>query len=169
MEALIKSLAAQLETDFNGKTVGAGGDFGALLTRGPFPVYTYFHQWEDVHYPSINVQIVSESFTGQPLECCGGGVMDLLVDFRISVDSKKHGWSIASALHEAFREWLCEVSGTTDLIDSELDLDTTPMAYTYVATIEIPTTYHIYEGEVFSMHVMTRIHYVRQEKGEFAP
>ena len=160
MQALVETLATQLSADFNGKTVGAGGDFGDTLTRGPFTVYTYFHQWEDIQYPSINVQIVSEVFQGQPLECCGGGVMALTVDFRITVDSKKHGYSIAASLQEALREWLCSVSGDDSL---------TAPTYTYIPTIEVPTSYHIYEGEVFSIHVVARIHYLRVEKGELAP
>jgi hypothetical protein len=160
MQALIEQLASQLQTDFNGKSVGAGGDYGATLTRGPYDIYTYFHQWEDIKYPSISVQIVSEVFQGEMLECCGGGVMALTVDFRISVSSKEHGWSICKSLEEALREWLCYVSGDDTL---------TAASYSYIPTIEIPTSYHIYEGEVFSIHVVARVHYLRVEKGEFTP
>lgn len=170
MQALIETLATKLNTDFNGKTVGVGGDFGALLTRGPFTVYTYFHQWEDIKYPSINVQVVSDNFRGEPMECCGGGVFTTTLDFRISVDSKVHGWSIAASLEEALREWFCDVSGTDDLTSAEMSTDATPLPmYTYIATIEIPSSYYLYEGEVFSIHVMANIHYVRQPKGELTP
>lgn len=170
MQALIETLASELATEFRTKTVGTGGDFGSTLTRGPFDIFVYFHQWEDIQYPSINVQVVSEVFLGEPLECCGGGVMCLAVDFRISVDSKQHGWSIAKSLEEALREWFCSVSGDDSLTSTEMTTDATPVAkYSYIPTIEVPSSYHIYEGEVFSIHVMARIYYPRAEKGELAP
>lgn len=156
MEDVIKALANSLKNTFDGKSVGVGGDFDDAMSIGPFTINCYFHQWANIHHPSIHLQLIQEQFLGQPLECCGGGVHSLSVDFRISVDSKVHGYSIAALLHEALREWLCELNGSSDL---------TPDDYTLIVYTGIPTTNFVYEGEILSLHCLTSLSYVRQEKG----
>ena len=162
MDDLVKAIAEGLQTTFDGSTVGSGGDYGAMLGKGPFVIHTFFHQWSEVTFPSIHMQVVNEVPQGAPLECCGGGVQVLTVDFRISVDTKKHGWSIASKLHEALREWFCTLNGTEDLVPA----DATPIDSIYLTYIEPPETTYLYDGEIFNMHVMTRFNYVRQIAGE---
>jgi hypothetical protein len=153
MDALIKMLAASLDSTFSGKEVGTGGDFGDTLTRGPYDIYCYFHQWSDIKYPNIAMQVVQEIHVGHALECCGGGVMELTVNFRVSIDSKIHGYSIGSALVEAVREWLCTISESDDLTAAD---------YTYVAIVQVPDTFWNYEGEILNFHIMTKLHYIRQ-------
>jgi hypothetical protein len=160
MEALIKSIADSMYTYFDSKTVGQGGDYGSTLTRGPYAIKCFYHQWDNITYPSIHLQIVQESYQGAALECCGGGVHALTLDFRISVDSKVHAMSIAMSLHEALREWLCEIDGSPTL---------TPGDYSYVAYAETPSTNYVYDGPILNLHVITRFHYVRQQKGEITP
>ena len=156
MQILIDKLAADLKSTFDGETVGNGGTYGSALSNGPFTIHTGFHQWQKIGYPCINMQIVQENFLGDPLECCGGGVHNLIFDIRISVDSKTQGFSIAAALHEAVREWLCSISASDTLKSDD---------YTYTAFIGTPDSNFVYEGEIFSIHVITKATYVRQEKG----
>jgi hypothetical protein len=161
VEDIIKALSAGLKTTFDGKTVGNGGDFGPGLTRGPFPIKCFFHQWEGITYPSIHTQILQEDAQGEPLECCGG-VNVLTVDFRISVDSKLHGWSIASNLEENLRAWFCTLSGTDDLVPA----DATPTNSVYLVYVKVRQSVHQYDGNIYNRHVMTEFHYVRQIAGE---
>jgi len=158
MEALIRNLALNLRMTFHDKTVGGGGDFGAEVSdRGPFAVSTFFHQFESVSYPSISMQVVNETHLGQPLECCGGGVHVLQINFRIAVKTKEQGWSIASALHEAVREWLCQINAVGVLDDGD---------NTVIPHVKVPDTHWIFEGDFISVHVIARIYYLRQTKGE---
>lgn len=156
MQILIDKFATSMKTTFDGKTVGNGGDFGSALSKGPFTIHTGFHQWQNIEYPCIHLQIIQESFLGEPLECCGGGVHSLSFDIRISSDSKTQGYSIAAALHEAVREWLCEISGTDTLKSDD---------YSYTASIQTPDSNYVPEEGIFSIHVIGKIFYVRQEKG----
>ena len=98
----------------------------------------------------MNVQLIQERFEGEPLECPGGGVYELTLDIRISVDQRQQGWSIASVIHEELRKWLADL--TTD----ELKDDSS-----YIASVENPDSQWLYEEEILDVHVMTRVHYVR--------
>lgn len=153
MEALIESIATSLNTTFNEKLVGSGGDFGAGLTHGPYTVTCYFDQWEDIVYPNIAMQVVQDIHVGPPLECCGGGVMELTLNFRISIDSKENEYSIGSALVEAVRTWLCSISESDEI---------TAVGYTYVAIVTVPDTLWVYDGPILNLNVVTKVSYIRQ-------
>lgn len=157
MEALINSIATSMNTEFNEKLVGLGGDFGDALTHGPYTISCYFHQWKDIAYPNIAMQIVQDIHVGPPLECCGGGVMELTINFRVSIDSKEHENSIGSALVEAVRLWLCSISESDEITATD---------YTYVAIVQVPDTLWAYDGEILNFHIMTKIHYIRQTATE---
>ena len=151
MRELIISLVQAFQTEYNGKTVGAGGDFGATLTNGPFTITTYFHQWQQIDNPSMHIQIVQEDAEGGNFECCGG-ITTLKVNVRISVDQKLQGWSIASILYEEFRKWLCAKNYSL-----------APAGEDYLVVVDASriTANHIYEGDVFSIHTMIYLTYLR--------
>jgi hypothetical protein len=77
------------------------------------------------------------------------------VDFRVSVDTKKQGQRMAWALIEELRKWLCGLSESLTLTTGD---------YTFVPIISIPTSNVVDEGELFHVHLMTQIHYIRQPK-----
>lgn len=152
MKEIIISLAQKLEDHFKDKTVGgAGSDYGATLTNGPFTIKTYFHQWENIENPSVHLQIVSEEPAGNNFECCGG-VTTLKVDVRISVDQKGQGWSIAHALYEELRSWLCDINYSV-----------APDTEDYLVIIDQDKIkmYPLYEGDVYSIHTLINLTYLR--------
>jgi len=153
MEPLIIALATELDSSFNGETVGLGGTYGTSCTKGPFTIQTTFHQWDNITYPNIGMQVVQEVHVGHALECCAGGVMELTVSFRVSIDSKLQGYSIGSALVEAIRTWLCTMNESEDLTGDD---------YTYVAMVGIPDTYWLPNGPILDFHVVTKLRYIRQ-------
>lgn len=160
MREIIIEFVQMLSTHFAGKTVGSGGDFGASLTNGPFDITAYFHQWQDIVNPSIHVQIIQESPIGTNLQCCGG-VTRLALNVRISVDQKGHGWSIAMALYEELRNWLC------DEVNYKLapQVGATPDSdecYLVFVDMDGITADHVYEGDVFSLHVKVNLTYLRR-------
>lgn len=142
----------KLQAHFNGKSVGSGGDYGATLTNGPFDISTNFHQWEDIVNPSIHVQIIQEAPIGSNFECCGG-FTSLTLDVRISVNQKGQGWSIAMALYEELRSWLCQTLNYSVAPDSE--------DYLVIIDADKIIANHIYEGDVFSIHTLIKLTYPR--------
>jgi hypothetical protein len=152
MKELIISFVQEVSAHFDGKTVGNGGDFGSTLTVGPFDVTAYFHQWQEISNPSIHVQIIQESPASANFECCGGPT-NLLLNVRISVDQKGQGWSVAMALYEELRDWLCEenYSYAPDGEDYLVILDQSSI-----------TANHVYEGDVFSIHTTIALTYLRR-------
>jgi len=156
MRELIEEFVRELASHFDGKTVGAGGDFGATLTRGPFTISTLFHQWQDIVNPSIHVQIIHEQPVGVNLACCGGPTI-LQLNVRISVDQKTHGWSIAMAIYEALRSWLCEVNLTTQ--DATPTEDQYYLVYVDQGGIKASD---VYEGDVYSKHITIDLLYLRR-------
>lgn len=151
MRELIVQFVQDIQSHFNGMTVGSGGNFGATLTNGPFDITTYFHQWQEISNPSIHVQVVQEvpTHTGW-FECCGGPT-NLLLNVRISVDQKEHGWSIAMALYEELRTWLCE---------KNYSLAPAGEDYLVIVSQQV-TANHVYEGDVFSIHTSVTLTYMR--------
>jgi len=152
MRELIVSFVQAIKDHYDQKTVGDGGDFGATLTNGPFTITTYFHQWQNITNPSIHVQILQEFPVGSNFECCGG-VTALKLNVRISVDQKGQGYSIATALYEELRSWLC---------DQNYQL--APAGEDYLVFIDADgiIANHIYEGDVFSIHVLVNLTYLRR-------
>ena len=152
MREIIVSFVQKLKTHFDGLTVGDGGDFGATLTNGPFPISTNFHQWEKIVNPSIHVQIIQEAPLAPNFECCGG-FTGLTLDVRISVNQKGQGWSIAMALYEELRSWLCQT----------LNYSVAPVGEDYLVIIDADqiVANHIYEGDVFSIHTLMKLTYPR--------
>ena len=150
MRELIVQFSQDLNTNFNGKTVGNGGDFGSTLTIGPFPISTYFHQWKKIVNPSIHTQIIQEAPASGMFECCGGPT-NLRLNVRISVDQKGQGWSIAMALYEELRDWLCVKNYS---LSPDAD-------YLVIVSQQI-TADHIYEGDIFSIHTKVNLTYLRR-------
>ena len=150
MKEVIVNLAQAIESHFDGKTVGNGGDFGATLTNGPFDINTYFHQWESISNPSIHVQVIQERNIQGNFECCGGATA-LTVNIRISVDQKLQSWSIAMALYEELRAWLCEQNYQ---LGSDCD-------YLVIVGQNI-NAQHVYEGDIFSIHTRLELTYMRR-------
>lgn len=151
MRELIIKFTQELEEHFGDKTVGSGGDFGATLTKGPFTINTYFHQWKDIINPSIHVQIIQEQLIGENFECCGG-ITQLTLNVRISVDDKGQGWGIATVLYEELRSWLCEKNYSL-----------APTGEDYLVVIDQNITAdHVYEGDVFSIHSRIYLTYLRR-------
>lgn len=151
MRELIVQLSQAINTEFNGKTVGAGGDFGSTLTSGPFTISTYFHQWKDIKNPSIHLQPIQELPASDMFECCGGPT-SLKVDIRISVNQKGQGWSIAMALYEALRNWLCT---------KNYSLAPVGEGYLVIISQQITADY-VYEGDIFSIHTKVTLTYMRR-------
>ena len=151
MRELIVNFVQLLSTHFNGKTVGNGGDYGATLTNGPFDITAYFHQWQQIQNPSIHVQVVQETPASSNFECCGGPT-NLILNIRISVDQKGQGWSIAMAMYEELRDWLCtyNYSYAPDGEDYLVILDQSQI-----------TGDHVYEGDIFSIHSRVALTYMR--------
>lgn len=158
MRELIVNFTAELADHFNGMTVGNGGDYGAALANGPFNITTYFHQWQAINHPSMHVQIVQERPT-QPdwLECCGGPTV-LVLNVRISVMNKGQGWSIAEALYEELRSWLCSVNYSLAPQDAT---PTDDQQYLVIVGQNV-TADHVYEGDVFSIHAKVELTYLRR-------
>jgi hypothetical protein len=155
MQVIIDTLSTQLRDDFNGKTVGGlGADFAPELAATGY-IKVIVGEWENITYPSIAFIVVQEAFNGPSFECCVGGLMDLMVDFRVSVDTKKHGQRMAWAIIEELRTWLCGLNGTDDL---------TAPDYSFVTAVGIPTSNVVDEGTLFHIHLMTPIKYLRQPK-----
>ena len=152
MRELIVSFVQKLSEHFDGKTVGDGGDFGATLTNGPFDITAYSHQWQEIDNPSIHVQTIQESPASTNFECCGGPT-NLTLNVRISVDQKGQGWSIAMAMYEELRDWLCDTnySFAPDGEDYLVILDQSRI-----------TADHIYEGDIFSIHTKLALTYLRR-------
>lgn len=156
MRELIINFVQALSDHFSGKTVGAGGDFGSTLTRGPFKIggeknKLYFHQWQDIVNPSIHVQIIQEQPVTDGFECCGGTTA-LTLNVRISVDQKEHSWSIAAALYEELRSWLCSQN-------YQLGGDCEYLVFVGQNSI---VAQHVYEGDIFSIHTKVDLTYLRR-------
>ena len=151
MREIIVSLTQAIQTHFNGLTVGTGGTYGATLTNGPFNITTYFHQWDNIVNPSVHLQVIQEIPAGYNFECCGG-VTTLEVDVRISVLQKGQSWSIAMALYEELRSWLCEINYSL-----------APAGENYLVIIDQDKirAMHMYEGDVFSIHTLMNLTYLR--------
>ena len=152
MRELIVQFTQDLSTHFDGKTVGSGGDFGATLTNGPFDIATYFHQWKEIVNPSIHVQIIQEAPASENFECCGGPTA-LTLNVRISINQKVQGWSIAMALYEELRSWLCD-----------MNYSFAPDGNDYLVIVgqnSIVAT-HVYEKDVFSIHTKMDLTYLRR-------
>lgn len=152
MRELIIELVQEISDHFDGYTVGNGGDYGATLTNGPFTVSAYFHQWQSITNPSIHVQIIQETPASSNFECCGG-VTTLTANIRISVDQKEHGWSIAMALYEELRSWLC---------DMNYQLAPTGEDYLVIVGANSIVAQHVYEGDIFSIHTKVAMTYLRR-------
>lgn len=158
MRELIVNFTRLLATEFNDKTVGSGGDFGATLSNGPFTIKTFFHQWEEFDHQSgadnpvyIHTQIIQEKPVSDNFECCGGPT-SLLLNIRISVLQKGQGWSIAEALYEALRDWLCNTNYSYAPGDED-----------YLVILDQASIYanHVYEGDVFSINTTVALTYLR--------
>jgi hypothetical protein len=158
MRELIVEFIEQFADHFNGKTVGVGGDYGATLSNGPFDVVTYFHQWQAIRHPSMHVQIIQEQPTDPEwFECCGGPTV-LTLDVRISVMNKEQGWSIAMALYEELRSWLCDVNYSLAPRDAT---PTDDQKYLVIVGQNV-VAQHVYEGDVFSVHAKVDLTYLRR-------
>ena len=151
MRELIVALAQGISDHFDGETVGSGGTYGTTLTNGPFTITAYFHQWQDIQNPSIHVQVVQEVPAHTWFECCGGPTA-LTVNIRISVDQKEQSWSIAAAMYEELRSWLCDNN-------YQLGVDCDYLVFVDQSSIIVS---HIYEGDVFSIHTMLNLTYLRR-------
>lgn len=151
MREVIVQVAQLINTEFGGKTVGNGGDFGSTLTTGPFTINTYFHQWKEIANPSLHLQIIQETPASALFECCGGPT-DLKLNIRISVDQKGQGWSIAEAMYEALRDWLCT---------KNYSLAPPTEDYLVIVSQQI-TADHVYEGDIFSIHTKATLTYLRR-------
>lgn len=152
MRELIKSFVDKIHTEFNGKTVGTGGDYGSTLTVGPFDITVYVNQWQEIVNPSIHVQVVQESPALDNFECCGG-ITNLKLNIRISVDQKGQSWSIAEAIYEAFRDWLC---------DNTYSLGPDTEDYLVIVDQSSISTVDLYEGDIFSKHTLITLTYNRR-------
>lgn len=157
MRELVVSFIQHLSGHFDGLTVGSGGDFGPTLSAGPFTIKTMFHQWDNVVNPSIHVQVIQETPAHTWLECCGGPT-NLILNVRISVDQKGQGWSIAMALYEELRSWLCEINYSLAPQDAT---PTDDQRYVVIVGQDI-VAQHIYEGDVFSIHSRVTLTYMRR-------
>ena len=152
MRELIVQLTRDLATHFDDKTVGTGGDFGATLTNGPVTIKTYFHQWQEIENPSIHLQVIQEQPASPNFECCGGPT-SLTLNARISVNQKIQGWSIAMALYEEMRSWLCDMNYSFAPDGND---------YLVIVGQNSIVAAHVYEGDVFSIHCKFDLTYMRR-------
>ena len=151
MRELIIEFTRDLNSHFGGKTVGSGGDYGSTLTNGPFTINTYFHQWKEIDNPSMHVQVIQERLVGDNFECCGG-VTELTLNVRISVDYKLQSWSIAEALYEELRAWFCSNN-----------YQFAPTGDDYIVFVDQNIiAQHVYEGDIFSIHTKVKLTYMRR-------
>lgn len=115
MQDVLNRIAETLILEFDGKTVGDGGDFSGSgstsfsgTNHGPFTIQVNVNQWEtkEVNYPSINLRPILTESMGRDRIKNSGGKQRLWTQFLLSVDQQLHGQSVTGVLEGALRNYI---------------------------------------------------------------